>query len=184
MLASAAGVGFVSFLVSYAVDSGMSEGAAGLLLGGVSLMATCSRIGLGLFADRAGQEPLRPVAAMLAASVGGYLLLISGESRHRPGGADGGSARLGLARRPQPGGGPAGRTPRPWAVGVLMTGLFTGAVAGPLIVGLLAEQDPFAAAWITCAALALLAALTLQLNPPAGGRTARLTRAAATIHVP
>ena len=114
VLASAAGVGFVSFLVSYAVDSGMSEGAAGLLLGGVSLMATCSRIGVGLFADRAGQEPLRPVAAMLTASVGGYLLLISGGvRRHRPGGADSGRARLGLARRPQPGGGPAGRTRRP-----------------------------------------------------------------------
>jgi MFS family permease len=165
VLASAAGVGFVSFLVSYAVDSGMSEGAAGLLLGGVSLMATCSRIGLGLFADRAGQEPLRPVAAMLAASVGGYLLLISGESAvialaALTAGALGwawpGGLNLAVVQRSPDA--PA------WAVGVLMTGLFTGAVAGPLIVGLLAEQDLFEAAWITCAALALLAALTLQLT--------------------
>ena len=44
-LASAAGVGFVSFLVLYAVESGMSHAAAGLLLGAVSLAATISRIG-------------------------------------------------------------------------------------------------------------------------------------------
>ena len=79
VLASAAGVGFVSFLVTYAVDNGMSEAAAGLLLAGVSLAATAARIMLGLAADRAGQEPLRPVAAMLAASVAGYLLLTVGE---------------------------------------------------------------------------------------------------------
>ena len=78
-LASAAGVGFVSFLVLYAVESGMSQAAAGLLLVAVSLAATLSRIGVGVFADRRGQEPLRPVAAMLAVSVGGYLLLIAGE---------------------------------------------------------------------------------------------------------
>jgi len=162
VLASAAGVGFVSFLVTYAVDSGMSEGAAGLLLGGVSLMATLSRIGVGLFADRAGQEPLRPVAAMLAASVVGYLLLIAGEPAvialaavlaGALGWAWPGGLNLAVVQRSPDA--PA------WAVGVLMTGLFTGAVGGPLIVGLLAEHELFTAAWITCAALALLAAATL-----------------------
>lgn len=39
-LASAAGVGFISLLILYAVHSGMSEAAAGLLLGAVSLAAT------------------------------------------------------------------------------------------------------------------------------------------------
>ena len=43
----------------------------------------------------------------------------------------------------------------------MMSGLFAGAVAGPLVVGLLAEHGSFAAAWSLCAALALLAGLVL-----------------------
>ena len=174
VLASAAGVGFVSFLVTYSVDSGMSDGAAGLLLGGVSLMATLGRIGVGLFADRAGQEPLRPVAAMLAASVAGYLLLIAGAPvvialaallAGALGWAWPGGLNLAVVQRSPDA--PA------WAVGVLMTGLFTGAVAGPLAVGLLAEQDLFDAAWIMCAALVLLAALTLMATRRWEGRRGR-----------
>ena len=77
-LASAAGVGFVSFLVSYSVDNGISETAAGLLLGGVSLAAAASRIGLGTLLDRSGVDALAPLALMLAASVVGYLVLAQG----------------------------------------------------------------------------------------------------------
>jgi MFS family permease len=162
VLASAAGVGLVSFLVLYAVDSGMSESAAGLLLGGVSLAATLSRIGLGALADRRGQEPLRPVAAMLAVSVAGYLLLIAGEPAVIAvaallvggfGWAWPGGLTLAVVQRSPDA--PA------WAVGVLMAGLFAGAVAGPLVVGLLAEQDAFAAAWILCGAFASLSAATV-----------------------
>jgi MFS family permease len=162
VLASAAGVGFVSFLVTYAVDNGMSEGAAGLLLAGVSLAATTSRIGVGLFADMAGQEPLRPVATMLAGSVAGYLLLIAGEPAVIAvaallAGSLGWAwpAGLNLAvvqRSPEA---PA------WAVGVMMTGLFVGAIVGPLLTGFLAEQDLFTLAWTACAGLALLAAATI-----------------------
>jgi MFS family permease len=162
VLASAAGVGFVSFLVTYSVENGMSEGAAGLLLAGVSLSATVGRISVGVFADRAGHEPLRTVAAMLAASVAGYLLLIAGE----PGviaaaallaGALGwawpGILTLAVVQRsPQAPG---------WAVGMMMTGLFVGAVGGPLLTGFLAEHDSFEVAWIACASLALLAAATI-----------------------
>ena len=59
-----------------------------------------------------------------------------------------------------------------WAVGVMMTGLFVGAVVGPLVVGLLAEHDLFAAGWIACAAFALLAALTVAAVRDAGCRVA------------
>jgi MFS family permease len=185
VLASAAGVGFVSFLVTYAVDNGMSEATAGLLLGAVSLMATLSRIGVGIFADRAGQEPLRPVAAMLGASVAGYLLLIAGDPvliavaallAGALGWAGPGGLNLAVVQRsPQA---PA------WAVGVLMTGLFTGAVAGPLLVGLLAEHDLFSVAWIMCAGLALLAGVTLVVTRRRQGREPRLTPPAATIPEP
>ena len=67
-LASAAGVGFISFLVTYAVRSDIGEAEAGLLLGGVSLVATLSRIGLGALFDRTGREPLALVGATLAAA--------------------------------------------------------------------------------------------------------------------
>jgi MFS family permease len=162
VLASAAGVGFVSFLVTYAVDNGMSEGAAGLLLAGVSLAATISRIVLGLFADRAGQEPLRPVATMLAASVAGYLLLTAGE----PGVIAAAALLAGGLGWAWPGGlnlAVVQRSPEApaWAVGVMMTGLFVGAIVGPLLTGVLAEDGLFTVAWIACAVLALLAAATI-----------------------
>jgi MFS family permease len=165
VLASAAGVGFVSFLVTYSVDNGISEVAAGLLLAGVSLMATISRIAVGVFADRAGQEPLRPVATMLAASVAGYLLLIAGE----PGVIAAAALLAGGLGWAWPGGltlAVVQRSPEApgWAVGVMMTGLFVGAVTGPLLTGFLAEHDLFEAAWIACAGLALLAAATVALT--------------------
>jgi MFS family permease len=161
-LASAAGVGFVSFLVLYAVERGMSQAAAGLLLVAVSLAATLSRIGVGALVDRNGQEPLRTVAAMLTVSIGGYLLLMAGEpvlivlAALVAGGCGwawpGGLTLAVVQRSPSA---PA------WAVGVLMAGLFTGAVAGPLAVGVLAQQEQFAIAWATCATFALLAACTV-----------------------
>jgi predicted lipid-binding transport protein (Tim44 family) len=49
------------------------------------------------------------------------------------------------------------------AVGVMMSGLFAGAVVGPVVVGLFAHGDNFTAAWIVCAAMALLAAATIAL---------------------
>jgi MFS family permease len=162
LLASAAGMGFVSFLVTYAVGNGMGEAVAGLLLAAVSLVATLSRIALGIVADRPGQEPLRPVAAMLAASVLGYLLLTVGE----PGAIAAAALLAGSLGWAWPGAlnlAVVQRSPEApaWAVGVMMTGLFAGAVMGPLLTGFLAEHDLFRAAWIACAGLALLAAGTI-----------------------
>jgi MFS family permease len=162
VFASAASVGFVAFLVTYSVENGISEAAAGLLLAGVSLAAAASRIALGLFADHTGQDPLRPVAAMLAASVAGFLLLIVGEPvviaaaallAGSLGWAWTGGLNLAVVQRAP--GAPA------WAVGVMLTGLFVGAVVGPLLTGFLAEHDQFTLAWIACAALALSAAATI-----------------------
>jgi predicted MFS family arabinose efflux permease len=55
-----------------------------------------------------------------------------------------------------------------WAVGVMMSGLFAGAVAGPLLVGLLAEHGAFGAAWVMCGGFALLAAVTIALTRRVG----------------
>jgi predicted MFS family arabinose efflux permease len=51
-----------------------------------------------------------------------------------------------------------------WAVGVMLTGLFAGAVCGPLAVGLLADHDHFTGAWLLCGVLALAAAATLAVT--------------------
>jgi MFS family permease len=76
-LASSAGTGLVSFIVLYSIESGLSEGAAGLLLGALSVAAAGSRVALGLAVDRGG-DPLRPVAVICAsgqrAAVGASLV--------------------------------------------------------------------------------------------------------------
>jgi MFS family permease len=164
-LASAAGVGFIAFLVTYSIDQGIDEGAAGLLLAAVSLAATVSRVGLGVIADRSAADPLRLAVLTLAGSVAGYLLLIAGEPVvivlaallvGSIGWSWPGTLTLAVVfRRPEA---PA------WAVGVMMSGLFAGAAGGPLLVGLLAEHDHFAAAWSLCAGLALAAAATIALT--------------------
>lgn len=51
-----------------------------------------------------------------------------------------------------------------------MAGLFAGAVAGPLFVGLVAEQDLFTGAWILCACFALLSAETIVATRRAEAR--------------
>jgi MFS family permease len=163
-LASAAGTGLISFIVLYGVESGLSEGEAGLLLGGLSLASAGSRIGLGLAVDRSGGDPLRPVAPMLLAGAGGFVLLVAGEPVALVAGAllaggvgwawPGALTAAVVARAPSA---PA------WAVGVMMAGLFAGAVTGPLATGLLADRERFTEAWLVLAAFALLAAATVVL---------------------
>jgi MFS family permease len=163
-LASAAGTGLVSFIVLYAVESGMSETAAGLLLGALSLAAATSRIVLGLGLDRGGGDPLRPVALMMVVGAGGLVALISGAPAVIVVGAlmaggvgwawPGALTSAVVARAPDA---PA------WAVGVMMAGLFAGAVTGPLATGLLAEREQFTAAWLILAAFALAAAGTVAV---------------------
>jgi MFS family permease len=161
-LASAAGTGLVSFIVVYGVESGLSESAAGVLLGALSLAAATSRIVLGLATDRAGGDPLRPVAPMLLVGSGGLLLLVAGEPALVVAGAllAGG---LGWAWPGALTAAVVGRAPGApaWAVGVMMSGLFAGAVAGPLATGLLADRELFTEAWLVLAVFALLAAATV-----------------------
>jgi predicted MFS family arabinose efflux permease len=134
-------------------------------LGGVSFAATVSRVGLGAIADRAGQLALRPVPAMLIVSMAGYLLLIVGEPwliviaaliAGSVGWAWPGALTLAVVQR-------SPHAPA-WAVGVMMTGLFTGAMGGPLLVGQLAEHGSFTGAWLVCAGFALLAAVTIAVT--------------------
>jgi predicted MFS family arabinose efflux permease len=170
--ASAASVGFIAFVVSYSVESGIDEGAAGLLLAAVSLSAAAGRVGLGVMADRGDQDALRPVAAMFLVSAAAYLLLIVSEPlvivaaavlAGSFGWAWTGALNLAVVQlTPQA---PA------WAVGVMLAGLFAGAVTGPLAVGLLADSGHFTPAWILCSGFALLAAATVVAVRRAGYRS-------------
>jgi MFS family permease len=179
VLASAAGVGFISFLVTYAIEEGIAEGPAGFLLGAVSMAAVISRIAVGAIADRGTGQGLGLVAAMLGASVAGYLLLIAGS----PAAIAIGALVVGLIGWGWPGalthavverapGAPA------WAMGVMMSGLFAGAIAGPLLIGLLAERDAFAAAWLACSALAVAAAAIVALTGARSRRSPQVPRSA------
>ena len=158
LFASAAGTGLISFIVLYAVESGIAEGPAGLLLAALSLAAATSRVILGLALDRGGGDPLGPVSWMQLAGAAGLVLLIVGEPAAVVAGAlvagavgwawPGALTSAVVARAP---GAPA------WAVGVMMAGLFAGAVTGPLATGLLADREQFTAAWLLLAACALAA---------------------------
>jgi hypothetical protein len=53
----------------------------------------------------------------------------------------------------------------------MLAGLFAGAVAGPLAIGLLANGGHFGIAWIMCSVLALLAAVTVVAVRRAGYRS-------------
>lgn len=157
-LASGAGVGLTAFVVLYAIQAGVSVGAAGLLLAGVSLVAA-SRVVLGVLADRGGGDPLRPVPAMLALSSVGFALMAVGTPLTIGVGAivAGGigwawPGALTLAAVQCMPDAPAR------AVGVLMAGLFAGGAIGPLVFGLLAGAEAFTAVWLGCGGLVLAAA--------------------------
>lgn len=160
-LASGAVMGVVSFLVLYAVDSGMSEGAAGMLLAAVSLGAVVGRIVVGATADRLTGDPMATVAVLLLSSVAGYLLLLTGE----PAGIAVGAMIVSVAGWSWPGALTVAIVSRSatapaWAVGVMMTGLFLGAMGGPFVVGQIVERGHTSLPWIACAAVAALAAGT------------------------
>jgi MFS family permease len=143
-LASCATTGLVSFLVLYGIDTGMSETAAGVVLAVMSVGAVLSRVAVGAVADRTGRDPERTVAVMLAAA-----LLVGSVGWAWPA-----ALTVAVVRR-------APEAPA-WAVGVLMSGLFLGAIAGPLLVGLLVETGgSYVPAWLATAVLAMLAGATV-----------------------
>jgi predicted MFS family arabinose efflux permease len=155
-LASATSTGMMAFLVAFGVDAGMSQQAAGALLVAVSCAAMASRIGLGLAVDRWDGDALAIATALLVASCAGCVVLtvaspaaivVGGLAVGGLGWAWTGLFTLAVVRQH-----PAapGR-----AVGALMSGLFAGAIACPLLVGAFARHGAYAAGWLACACLAL-----------------------------
>lgn len=171
-LASAVGVATVSFLVVYAIHVGISPSAAGLLLGCVSLAAVVGRITFGLRVDRRGADPLAIAVPLLLACSLGVTILVGGTPTTVIVGAIimgglgwtwHGVLTLAVVQRNQ--------DDPVWAVGMLMSGVFIGAIVGPLLVGTLATQASFSAAWSACALISLvpLAAIGLARRHEARG---------------
>ena len=142
--------------------AGLSEAAAGVLVAVGSVVGLASRVAVGYWSDRRAGNQLDLVAGMMAAGVVGFLLLavphhivvsIAVPIAFATGWAWIGSYNLAMARlNPQ----------APGAVmGVVQTGAFTGSIAGPIILGILAERHSHAAAWIGAAIAATLATLVI-----------------------
>lgn len=151
-----------AFLVSSAVETGLSPGAAGLTLTWGSAIGIAARLLAGVRADRRQGGHLRVVVAMLAIGSVGYALFAVGEPAvflaavplaFGAGWAWPGLFNLAVVRANP--GSPAAAT------GITQTGIYLGVVAGPLGFGVLAEQVSFGFAWLmaaaaTCASAAII----------------------------
>jgi MFS family permease len=148
-----------AFLTSGTVDAGLTEASAGALLAVVSALSLVTRVGAGIVSDWRRSGGLRPVAAMLVAGAVGFALLSSTATA---------LILVGAALAFAAGGGWPGlfhfavihhNDDRPArATGNVQAGLSTGAAAGPLVFGFVADHASYAAGWWTMAGLSLLAA--------------------------
>ena len=147
LAAAAAGV-LGAFLVSGAVAVGVPDATAGLLAAGGSATSIGMRLLLGLRADRVGTGHLRTVSAMLVLGAGGFLLLAAGGVTAFVIGtpiafglswAWPGLFNLAMVRHHPVA--PAAAT------GITQTGVYLGAVAGPLLFGIVAEGG-YGGAWL------------------------------------
>jgi predicted MFS family arabinose efflux permease len=172
--ANAAAGALLTFLVVYCIEVGLSSGSAGALLAAASGTAVAVRLALGLLADRRPDAELGWVVALLGLGATGYALvttsvpaLIAIGAILAVGLAWGWPGLLLLAVVRRHSGDPGA------AVGIVVTGFFAGAVIGPLAAGPIAERASFELVWWLCAALALLAASSInagrRMLEPAGG---------------
>jgi MFS family permease len=156
---AAAGGTLGSFLVSAAVDSGISEGGAGWLLTVGSLLGICVRLAAGVRADRRGGGHLRVVALMLLTGAIAFAVLALGEPwAYVVAGPAGfctawawpGLFNLAVVR--------ANPSSPAAATGITQTGTYIGAVSGPLLFGVIADRTSYTTAWLVAVAFALLGA--------------------------
>lgn len=180
-LGSTAATPLGSFVVSWAVESGIRVETAGFLLAAGSALSILVRVVSGHLADGMSGGRLRIVAAMLVCGVGGFGLLATG----LPIAIVLGTLLAFAAGWGWPGlfnfavvksspSAPAAAT------GVTQTGASAGAACGPLVFGFVAEGVSFGVAWTLCGVFALAATaailaargrLLAGTGKPAGGRS-------------
>lgn len=179
----AAGANSLSaFLVESSVASGLSPGAAGVLLGCGSALGVLSRIVVGWHADRHATGHLKRVALLVLGGALGYGLLAFSDNTAAlltgtmigflagwgwPGLYTFAVARLHEER-------PAAAT------GVIQSGMFLGGVLGPFTFGTIVVHASYEAAWLTIAGASLLAVLLLSVGRVLLARRQPVT--ASTVH--
>jgi predicted MFS family arabinose efflux permease len=146
-----------TFLVVGAVDAGMGEGRAGILLAVGSAIGISGRVLAGWLADLRPGDPLRTVQVMMAGGAFGFLLLA----------VPGAGPLLVIATAIAFGAGwgwngllvyavvVANPSAPAAATGVTQTGLYLGGMAGPVLFGLVSDRFGFAAGWVLGAVLLL-----------------------------
>lgn len=159
---SGAAVTLGSFYVNSAVNAGVADGSAGLLLAVGSLVSIVSRLTAGAWADRRRGALLGVVAGMLALGAASYLLMMFDAPwahvaalplAFGAGWAWPGVFNLSVIRaNPQ----------RPGrATGITQSGTYVGATSGPLLFGVLAERWSYTGAWFVAAVIGAAAAVAV-----------------------
>ena len=162
--AAAAGA-LAGFLVSGGVEAGLAEGPAGLLLTAGSACGIAVRMLAGVRADRRTGGHLRVVALMLGGGAVAYLAFASGRPwayvlatplAFGAGWAWPGLFNLAVVRdNPDSPGA---------ATGVTQTGIYLGALLGPLVFGTVAEHFSYGPAWVMTAAWSVLSAVIITVG--------------------
>lgn len=163
--ASAANGSLATFLVSAGVDAGLSESASGVVLMGGSVMGISMRLLAGSRADRRGGRHLPVVSALLTGGAIGYLLLAPGDVATHLAGATiafgSGWAWPGLFNlavvRLNPSAPGA-------ATGITQTGVYVGALAGPILFGLVVDTWGYGLAWSLAAASSVGSAIGIAFG--------------------
>lgn len=155
-----------SFFVTYAVDIGIGEGAAGVLLAVGSAAGIMTRLVAGWLIDRTERADLTAIATMLAiGALGIAAIAAGGEVGLLLGGLVGFAAGWGWSGlftfavvRDNP-------EAEASATGITMTGVWVGAAIGPLLFGVVADGLSFVVAWWgTAASLICAAAIVLYVR--------------------
>lgn len=163
--AAAANGTLATFTVTAGVEAGLGEAAAGFVLMGGAATGITMRLLAGRQADRRGSRHLPVVTMLLAGGAVGYLLLAPGRvPTHLVGAAvafGAGWAWPGLFNlaivRLNPGA-PAAAT------GITQTGVYIGALAGPILFGLAIDTVGYELAWIGAAVSSLGAAIGMVIG--------------------
>lgn len=161
--------GLSAFVVTGAVMTGISKGAAGLLFAAAGMTAACSRVLVGYFADHRSHPHLPVVATMLAIGAIGYLTLADASRvrsvlfyalgtflAYAAGWGWNGLFTFAVVRlRPA--------TPGQ-ATSVTQTGSRMAGIAGPLIFGIVVAGSSYTFAWSLAAGASLAGAGVMLLG--------------------
>ncbi len=158
-----------AFVVPSAVAHGVGAGPAGLLLALGSVAGLSARVGFGWQADRtpgrgvtAARRHLAVMSMLLGGGILGYLALASGIRfllvpavlvAFGAGWGFNGLFNLAIVR--------AYAHAPARATGITQVGAYLGGMSGPLVFGLLVDRADYGAAWVTCAVLAAVGAITV-----------------------